>query len=306
MEYKDYYKTLGVTRSATQDDIKKAYRRLARKYHPDVSKESNAEERFKAINEAHEVLGDAEKRKLYDQLGKNWKSGQDFRPPPGFNEGFSGNFRSDGVNFRTEFGDGAAFSDFFESIFGGGRTQSSRKGFRSRGADQTTAIEIDLERAALGGSVAVRLSNGKTLDVKIPAGVSQGQRIRLAGQGASGLGGGPSGDLFLEIHVRPHRWFRLEGRDIYLDLPIAPWEAALGASIKVPTLTGFVEMKIPPSSQSGQRLRLKGKGLPGSQPGDQYLILQIHTPPVSNDKARALYAQMRDEFAFNPRSTFGG
>ncbi len=304
MEYKDYYKTLGVSRHASQDEIKKIYRRLARKFHPDVSKEANAEERFKAVNEAYEVLGDPEKRKLYDQLGSNWKAGQEFRHPPGFDPSGMGGFRSNSSHFKTEFGDGAAFSDFFESLFGGGRTHSSRSGFRAKGADQTSTIEIDLQHAALGGPISVRLASGKTLEVKIPPGVSQGQRIRLAGQGAPGLGGGPGGDLYLEIKIRPHRYFRLEGRDIYLDLPITPWEAALGSSVQVPTLSGTVEMKIPAGAQSGNRLRLKGKGLPGTPPGDQYLVLQIHTPPAQTATQREFYERMRKDMAFNPRHQF--
>ncbi|ACL74028.1 DnaJ C-terminal domain-containing protein [Thioalkalivibrio sulfidiphilus] len=313
MEYKDYYKLLGVSRTASQDEIKKTYRKLARKYHPDVSKEPNAEERFKEINEAYEVLGDADKRRAYDDLGANWKSGQDFRPPPGWEDIFSGGFRGAGPGAGRAgpgFGGGeAGFSDFFESLFGGGARRAGGRrpggGFQARGADQTARIEITLEQAAHGGSMPVQLGNGRKLQVKIPAGVTEGQRIRLAGQGGPGAGGGPSGDLFLEVAIRPHPWFRVEGRDLHLDLPVTPWEAALGATVNVPTLGGRVELKIPPGSQSGRRLRLKGKGLAGKPPGDQYVTLQIHTPPAGSEAARKFYERMQKEMPFDPRAHLG-
>ncbi|MDD3517022.1 MAG: DnaJ C-terminal domain-containing protein [Chromatiales bacterium] len=299
MEYKDYYKLLGVERGADADAIKKAYRKLARKYHPDVSKERNAEERFKEINEAYEVLSDPEKRRMYDQLGGNWRAGQEFRPPPGWEDAFAGT-------------DGAAngFSDFFESLFGGGfrrgaRPGASGGGVRRRGADQHARLEIDLELAVGGGSESVRLANGRTLQVKIPAGVTDGQKIRLTGQGGAGAGGGPSGDLYLEIGIRPHPHFKLDGRDLLLNLPITPWEAALGATVTVPTMGGKVDLKIPAGSQSGRKLRLKGRGLPGATPGDQYVVLQIATPPAQTDKAREFYERMRREFSFDPRAHLG-
>jgi curved DNA-binding protein len=304
MEYKDYYKLLGVSRGASQDEIKKAYRKLARKYHPDVSKEPNAEERFKEINEAYEVLGDAQKRRAYDDLGANWRSGEDFRPPPGWEDIFGG--VRGGARAAPGFGEEGGFSDFFETLFGGGfrRAPGGRGGggFQARGADQAARIEITLEQAAHGGSMSVQLGSGRKLQVKIPAGVTEGQRIRLAGQGGPGVGGGPSGDLFLEVAIRPHARFRVEGRDIHLDLPVTPWEAALGATVNVPTLAGRVELKIPSGSRSGRRLRLKGRGLPGHPPGDQYVILQIVTPPADTPQARSFYERMQKELPFDPRA----
>jgi curved DNA-binding protein len=303
MEYKDYYKLLGVSRGASQDEIKKAYRKLARKYHPDVSKEPNAEERFKEVNEAYEVLGDVEKRRAYDDLGGNWRSGQDFRPPPGWEDIFGG--VRGGGRAAPGFGEEGGFSDFFETLFGGGRRAGGGRtggGFQARGADQAARIEITLEQAAHGGSMSVQLGSGRKLQVKIPAGVTEGQRIRLAGQGGPGVGGGPSGDLFLEVAIRPHPRFRVEGRDIQLDLPVTPWEAALGATVNVPTLGGRVELKIPPGSQSGRRLRLKGRGMPGQPPGDQYVILQIVTPPADTPQARSFYERMQKELPFDPRA----
>ncbi|MCG5534893.1 DnaJ C-terminal domain-containing protein [Ectothiorhodospira mobilis] len=312
MEYKDYYKVLGVERSASQDEIKKAYRRLARKYHPDVSKEPDAEARFKEVNEAYEVLGDAEKRKAYDQLGSSWRSGQDFRPPPDWDAWFGG--AAPGGGFRTSAGfqegfSESDFSDFFETLFGGGarrtRGHRSHRGFQAPGEDRVARIALDLERAFRGGSVSVRAGN-RNLQVKVPAGVIPGQRIRLAGQGAPGMGGAPAGDLYLEVQIKPHPHFRLEGRDIHLDLPITPWEAALGATVSVPTLQGPVEMKIPAGSGSGRRLRLKGRGMPGNPPGDQYVVLQMVTPPADTDKARRFYERMRKEMPYDPRQHLTG
>lgn len=312
MQYKDYYKILGVERSATQDDIKRAYRRLARKYHPDVSKEPDAEERFKEVNEAHEVLQDPEKRAAYDRLGANWKAGQDFTPPPGWDTGFE--FRG-GSGFS-----GSDFSDFFESLFGHGSPfgdtfQQGRggRGFRLRGEDRRAKIRIRLEDAFHGGERAIRLETPQvdagghvtlrphTLKVRLPAGISAGQQIRLAGKGSPGQGGGPAGDLYLEIEFEPHALYTIDGRDIYLDLPITPWEAALGARLAVPTLGGAVEMKIPAGARSGQKLRLKGRGLPGHPPGDQYAVLQIVTPPADNAKAKKFYEDMAKAMPFNPR-----
>lgn len=313
MEYKDYYKVLGVDRKATQADIKKAYRRLARKYHPDVSKEPDAETRFKEVSEAYEVLHDPEKRAAYDQLGSGWRQGQDFRPPPGWQ--WSGDFGQGGAA-------DSAFSDFFESLFGGGSPFGGRRGFGGghgfgarqapRGEDQEAEITVSLEEAYRGTMRTVRLQTPvvqgggqyrmepRQIRVKIPAGVTEGKRIRVAGQAAAGMGGG-SGDLFLRVRVAPHRQYRLEGRDVHLELPITPWEAALGATLKVPTLGGWIDMKIPPGSQNGKRLRLKGRGLPGRSPGDQYVTLRIVTPPADSEAARALYRRMRDELPMNPR-----
>jgi len=306
MKYQDYYRILGVDRNASQHEIKKAYRRSARKYHPDVSKEQNAEERFKELGEAYEVLKDPEKRSAYDQFGSDWKQGQEFRPPPSWNSGFS----------FTHTSDTGTFSDFFESLFGGavgGRPPPSghgfRRGFAARGPDHHAKVRVSLEDAYHGSSrnlefsEAAGLSSAKrTLQVAIPKGVTNGQRIRLAGQGGKGSGGGANGDLFLELEFIPHRIFRDEGKDIYLDLPVAPWEAALGSMIEVPTLGGKVSLKIPPGSQTDAHLRLRGRGLPGNPAGDQFVILKIVTPPADSTQSRKIYRQMRDELDFKPRT----
>jgi curved DNA-binding protein len=310
MEFKDYYKTLGLKRDATADDIKRAYRKLARKYHPDVSKEPDAEARFKEINEANEVLKDPEKRKAYDQFGANWKEGQDFRPPPGWQQ--------HGFGAGGGFAGGGDFSDFFETLFGQGRAGGGQRGgFRARGEDQLARISISLEDAFQGATHPINLnmpeqgpdgrvvSSARTLNVRIPKGVTEGQRIRLAGQGSPGFGGGPAGDLYLEVGFQPHPHFHAEQRDIFLDLPITPWEAALGRTVTVPTLGGSVELRIPAGSQSGRKLRLKGRGLPGSSPGDQYVVLKIVTPAAHTDEARAFYERMAEELPMNPRADLG-
>jgi curved DNA-binding protein len=314
MEYKDYYQIMGVARNASQDEIKRAYRQLARKYHPDVSKEADAEKRFKDIGEAYEVLKDPQKRTAYDQLGAQWKAGGGFQPPPGWdNAGFD--FRNDG------FSDGLDFGDFFESVFSrrkpdfsSARKSTRDNGFGTKGKDHRAKIHISLEDAYHGVSRAIQLqvpeqdsqgylhTQSRTLNVKIPKGISAGQQIRLAGQGAPGQGGAAHGDLYLEIQFEPHRHFRIENKDIYLDLPLTPWEAALGAKIMVPTLGGSVEMKVPPNTRAGQKMRLKGRGLPGHPPGDHYVIFQIVFPPADNERARAFYRQMADEFSFDPRA----
>jgi curved DNA-binding protein len=302
MKFRDYYQVLGVQRAAGEADIKKAYRRLARKYHPDVSKESNAEEHFKEVNEAYEVLRDPEKRKAYDQLGANWKAGQDFRPPPDWEQAFGGG----GPGFGGGGGFGGSFSEFFESLFGGGGPGAGRAGFgggfRAKGPDQQASIQVDLEELYRGTTKTVRLGSGRAVQVKIPAGLAEGQQIRLGGQGGPGAGGGPSGDLYLRVRVRPHAVFRLDGRDVLVDLPVAPWEAALGASIEVPTLAGKVEMKVPAGSRSGSRLRLKGRGLPGKPPGDQFVVIQIVTPPADSPAVRDFYERMQREIPFDPRA----
>jgi curved DNA-binding protein len=317
MDYKDYYKILGVARDASQDEIKRVYRRLARKYHPDVSKEKNAEDRFKEVQEAYEVLKDPEKRAAYDQLGSNWRSGQEFRPPPDWGKDFE---------FTTSFGgpgEDGGFSDFFSSLFGarspfGQQGGPGRRGFARSGEDHVAKIEIDLEDAFRGGTQTIELKSPqlsddgrvavkpRTLRVTIPAGVIEGQRIRLAGQGSAGIGGGPAGDLYLEIGLRPHRLLEVEGRDVTLTLPIAPWEAALGATIQTPTLAGPVDLRIPPGAKSGQRLRLKGRGLPGATPGDQYVVLKIVLPPVDTPEARAFFEKMKHELPFDPRAELAG
>lgn len=314
MEFKDYYQIMGVARDATQDEIKRAYRQLARKYHPDVSKEANAEVRFKELGEAYAVLKDLEKRAAYDQLGSNWKAGQDFRPPPDWNAGFE--FSGDGSP-----GDGAAdFSDFFESLYGhgfagGGR---ARPDFHARGEDSHAKVMIDLEDAYNGATRVITLrtpeadASGRVsmrthkLNVTIPRGVRAGQHIRLTGQGAPGMGQGKAGDLYLEVAFNPHAHFRVEQRDVFLDLPLAPWEAALGASVTVPTPNAAVDLKIPPNSKAGGKLRLKGRGIPGSTPGDFYVVLQVVLPVAESDADKALYASMAEQFkSFAPRVGLG-
>lgn len=319
MEYKDYYATLGVSRTATPEDIKRSYRKLARKYHPDVSKEPNAEEKFKDVQEAYEVLKDTKKREAYDQLGANWKSGQDFRPPPNW-QGFNGFQGGGGGGFEEA--DLGGFSDFFSNIFGGRGHQAAgrhgqRRGFQQRGRDQNAKINISLEDAFNGATRSVQLdvpevdAHGqvhhkvRTLKISIPKGVVSGQQLRLAKQGDPGIGEGSAGDLYLELEIKPHRLFTLEGKDLYLTVPITPWEAALGAKITIPTMGGAVDMKIAPGSQSGQKLRLKGRGLPSkSEPGDQYALLQIVTPPANTEAQRGFYEKMAQDLPFNPRENF--
>ena len=323
MEFHDYYKTLGVERAATADQIKTAYRRLARKYHPDVSKEKDAEARFKEVQEAYEVLKDPEKRAAYDQLGSEWKSGQQFHPPPDWGSGFEFSGRPGGAGPRRRARGGAAhdggfaredFSDFFSSLFGGGTPFS--EGVARAGRDHHARIDIDLEEAYRGTARTLELKrpelkpdgtvelNSHTVRVTIPAGVTEGQLIRLAGQGEAGAGG-HAGDLYLEVHILPHRRFTLERRDVTLTFPVAPWEAALGATVTVPTLGGDVEMHIPAGAQAGQRLRLRGRGLPGQPPGDQYVQLKVVLPPANSPEAKALYEQMRAKLNFDPRSGEG-
>jgi curved DNA-binding protein len=322
MEYRDYYQMLGVGRTATAEEVKKAYRKLARKYHPDVSKEANAEERFKQVQEAYEVLKDPEKRAAYDQLGSEWKQGQQFKPPPGWASGFE--FRGapgaergpgGGASFEFEAGDGRDFSDFFSSLFGGGAESPFAEGGRRRGGrDHHARVDIDLAEAFAGATRTLDLRRPQvskdghvelathTVRVSIPAGVVDGQLIRLAGQGESAPGGGRPGDLYLEVHLRPDRLYTLEGRDVTLTLPVAPWEAALGGSVTVPTLGGSVELRIPAGSQSGSKLRLRGRGLPGQPPGDQYVVIKVVLPAASSPQARALYEQMQRDLAFDPRA----
>jgi curved DNA-binding protein len=324
MEFKDYYTIMGVDRDATQDEIKRAYRKLARKYHPDVSKESDAEARFKEVGEAYEVLKDPEKRAAYDQLGANWKAGQDFNPPPGWEQGFE--FHGGGFTGA----DAEQFSDFFESLFGrgsmgggmgggmGGRySRQAYHDFHARGDDTYASVQIDLEDAYKGATRSLTLKHtelgadgrphvkDRTLNVRIPKGVRQGQHIRLAKQGSPGIGQGEAGDLYLEIEFKPHPFYKVEGKDVYLDLPVTPWEAALGASIKVPTPTGPVDMKIPANTAAGRKLRLKGRGIPSTQPGDLYVILQISLPKADTDSARQAYEALKKATEFNPRTHLG-
>ncbi len=317
MEYKDYYKIMGVDKKATQEEIKRAYRKLARKYHPDVSKEQNAEEKFKEVGEAYEVLKDPEKRAAYDQIGSNWQHGQKFTPPPNWNTGFE----FSGGGFTD--GNAADFSEFFESLFGRRRTYGApgATGFDSffhvQGNDRHAKILINLEDAYHGGTRSLSLkipetdASGhvytklRTLKVKIPKGIIAGQRIRLAGQGSPSLGQGKSGDLYLEIEFNKHPFLSAQGRDIYLELPITPWEAALGTNLLVPTLGGKVELKIPSNSQAGQKLRLKKRGLPGPTPGDQFVVLRIVTPPADSSEAKQLYQKMARTMPMNPREKLG-
>jgi curved DNA-binding protein len=311
MEFRDYYEVMGVARDATQDEVKRAYRKLARKYHPDVSTDPNAEDQFKEVGEAYEVLKDPEKRVSYDQLGADWKRGQDFRPPPDWKEGFEYSGEGDG-----DFGR-ANFSDFFESLFGQGQPGGDRHAgqqLHRRGEDRHARVTIDFRDSYTGVQRQIALhvpqvtedghvvTQEKTLNIKIPQGILDGQKIRLAGQGASGLGEGKSGDLFLDIEFRPDKHYWVEGADVYLNLPVTPWEAALGATVTVPIPSGNVDLKIPADSGQGSKLRLKGKGIPAKQPGNFYVVLDVHLPPADNDAARELYKKMSQEMAFNPRA----
>ncbi|MCU0964670.1 MAG: DnaJ domain-containing protein [Burkholderiaceae bacterium] len=309
MKFKDYYQTLGVPREASADDIKHAYRRLARKYHPDLNKEPEAEARFKELGEAYEVLKDPEKRAAYDDVGKRWQPGAE-QPPPGWDSGYE---------FRGGDAGGGGFgehSDFFEALFGRRGAQAHRRA-PPRAQDHHAKVLIDLVDAYRGAQRGIRLQvptldaqrqlvlSERTLDVAIPAGVREGQHLRLAGQGAPGFDGAPAGDLYLEIHFRPHPLYRVDGRDVYLDLPVAPWEAALGADVEVPLPDGSVKMSIPAGSGQGRRLRLKGKGIPGKTPGDLYVVLQITMPPPGNDAQRQAWAELSRLAAFNPRADMG-
>lgn len=305
MKYQDYYQILGVSRDADSSDIKKAYRKLARRYHPDVNKDADAEEKFKQVNEAYEVLKDADKRQAYDRFGADWKHGQQF-DGAGFGGFGGGNYTGGGFSS----GD---FSDFFESIFGGGFQQQQGSPFQQpkrRGADQQLKLDVSLEEAFSGGTKTIQFakSNGsgemKKLKINIPSGVNNGQKIRLAKQGQPSANGGEPGDLYLEMNILPHKLFRLEDKDVVLRLPITPWEAAEGARLKVPTLSGEVELTIKPGMQSGQKMRLKGKGMPRSnaQAGDQFVEIMIQTPPAIDDESRQFYADMKARFDFNPRS----
>ena len=299
MEYKDYYKILGVERNASDEDIKKSYRRLARKYHPDVSKEPDAESRFKEIGEAYEVLKDPQKRQSYDQLGANWKAGEQFRPPPGWESSGFGGFGGHAGGFNNASG----FSDFFESVFGGGfGGHAGGHGFQQAGQDQNAAIKVSVQDAYHGANKTIRLQNGKSLQIKIPAGVTTGKKIRLAGQGSAGFNGGPNGDLYLEVTVESDARYEIQGKDIYVDVNIAPWEAALGEKVLLQTLDGQVEIKIPANSKSGRKMRLAGKGLPGSPAGDLYVRLLIVSPPANTADEKTFYENMRETFNFDPRA----
>jgi len=296
VEFKDYYQTLGVAREAAADEIRKAFRKLARKYHPDVSKEPDAEARMKEVNEAYAVLSDPEKRAAYDQLGRNYRPGEEFRPPPDWDAGFE---------FSHHDFQGADFSDFFAELFG-------RMGARGHGEDHYAKVLLDVEDAFLGAARQISLRVPKvdagrrvaletrTLSVKIPAGVREGQLIRLAGQGAAGAG--KPGDLLLEVHFKPHPRYRIDGRDLHVDLPVAPWEAALGAVLRVAVPGGALNVRIPAGAQSGRVLRVRGKGIPAAPPGDLLLTLRVVLPSAETPKARELYEQMARDLAFDPRA----
>ncbi len=314
MEFKDYYKILGVERSATQDEIKRAYRKLARKFHPDINKDPSAESQFKEVGEAYEALGDAEKRAAYDQLGKDWRPGQEFKPPPDWDTGFE----FSGAGRERAHGD---FSDFFDTIFGGVRGSqhpgAGRAEFHARGEDHHAKILIDLRDALEGAARSISLRvpevdpaghvvlRDKTLSVQIPKGVIEGQTIRLKGQGTPGTGRLPAGDLYLEVRLKPDALYRPVGKDLYLELPIAPWEAALGASVKMPTPSGPIMIKIPAGSTHGRELRIRGRGIPAAEPGDLYAVLKIVLPPADSEKARKIYQDMANELSFDPRAKFG-
>jgi curved DNA-binding protein len=311
VEFKDYYKVMGVARDATDAQIKQAYRKLARKYHPDVSKEKDAEARFKEVGEAYEVLKSPEKRAAYDQLGKDYRPGQDFRPPPNWDSGFEFSGAGQGDS---------SYSDFFDSLFGAqgragrGRGAGTHPG---RGEDHHAKVLLDLQASLNGGSRSFTLrmpeidaegrlvSKERTLNVQVPKGILAGQQIRLAGQGERAPGSGTPGDLYIEVEFQPDPLYRVDGRDLYLELPVAPWEASLGATVKTPTPSGNVELKIPSGSHAGSKLRLKGRGIPATPPGDFYVVLQIALPPANDEKAKAAYAALAAALPFNPRASLG-
>ncbi|QJD91981.1 DnaJ domain-containing protein [Duganella dendranthematis] len=316
MEYKDYYQTLGVAKTASEDEIKKAYRKLVRKYHPDVSKESDAQAKTQEINEAYGVLGDAEKRSAYDELGRGhqYRAGQEFRPPPDWGRGFGGG-GAGGPGGAGQGGFGGVDSDFFSDLFanfGGGGGGRRRQQAPQRGEDSHATLTIDLSDSYQGATRTISLmvaerdaqdrivTRERNLSVNIPKGVTAGQQLRLSGQGQPGAAG--PGDLYLEIQFRADARYRLDGRDVYQTVPVAPWELALGGEIEVTTPSGKVNVTVPAASQSGRKLRLRARGLPGKEAGDLYLLLEVVLPPATSDKARELYQTMARELAFNPRA----
>lgn len=315
MEYKDYYKTLGVARGASQDEIKRAYRKLVRKYHPDVntgSEAAEAEQKFKDVGEAYEVLQDPEKRAAYDRLGADWKEGQSFRPPPDWDEGFE----LSGGGYTEA--DPDQFGAFFEELFArrgrAGPDMRAERQFHASGQDHHAKISIDLETASKGGSMDVALRkpeldasghvvlNERTIRVTIPKGVTDGQHIRLTGQGSPGLGKGGAGDLYLEVAIKEAPGIRVEGRDVFMDLPLTPWEAALGARVGFETPGGMVELSVPKHTQSGKKLRLKGRAIPGKPPGNLIAVAKIVIPPTETAKGREIYEEMAREMDYDPRA----
>lgn len=323
VKYRDYYEILGIKREASQDEVQRAYRKLARKFHPDVNKAADAEDKFKEINEAYEVLKDPEKRKMYDQLGPNWRSGQDFRPPPGWDVRYDFGQGGRAGDFQWG-GAGGGFSDFFESLFGSGGFRQAQGGpggfnrgtvWRQAGADQETTIRISLDEAFRGGAKPIVLQSQavnpkgqieveeRRYDVKIPAGILPGQKIRLSGQGGEGTGGGPRGDLYLKVEIDPHPLFTLKGRDLYVEVPVSPWEAVLGAEVEMPTPSGNVSLKIPAGTQNGRKLRLRAKGMPNPRgnAGDLYATVSVKVPTSPSQRERELFEELRRESGFNPR-----
>ncbi|MCB1506923.1 MAG: DnaJ domain-containing protein [Hyphomicrobiaceae bacterium] len=318
MNFKDYYKVLGVERSATQDEIKRVYRKLARQFHPDINKDAGAEDRFKEIGEAYEVLGDAEKRAAYDDIGQGFEAGQEFRPPPNWDAGFESTGAEPG-------GEAHDYSEFFETLFRRAQQQRAderwtRPGgaeFHARGEDHHARIYVDLRDAFEGGKRNVSLrapevdADGhvrvreRTLAITLPKGLEEGKSIRLKGQGSPGHGKLPAGDLYLEIYYNPDPLYRLSGKDVYFDLPVTPWEAALGASIKAPTPSGPIMLKVPPGSFNGRELRIKGRGLPSKEPGDLFAVLQIVLPAADTEAAKEAYREMERKLAFDPRAKLG-
>ena len=308
MKYKDYYSILGVERGASADDIKKAYRKLAHQYHPDVSKDPQGEEKFKEVAEAYETLKNPEKRAAYDQLGTH-RPGEDFQPPPDW----GGQFRDSGYSF-----DEADLADLFASLSGRHRGGSGGGQFRMAGEDYEVTAHISLEDAYRGTEVELNLSvpepdeKGqlrrvpRTFKVRIPKGAADGQRLRLAGRGGKGLNGGRDGDLYINVALHPHPLFRVSGHDLYLDLPLAPWEAVLGASVEVPTLGGAVRLKVPPNTAAGKHLRLTGRGMPkpGGTSGDLFAIAQVAVPTAASERERDLFRQLAESSTFNPRGFF--
>jgi curved DNA-binding protein len=288
MQYRDYYEILGVARGADADEVKRAYRKLARKFHPDVSKEKNAEEKFKEVQEAYEVLRDGDKRAAYDQLGRDFRNGQQFRPPPDWSQRF-------GSSGGQRFSDLNGFSDFFSSLFGG-------SGFSAGNSGQTDSdaghLDVTVEEAFAGTKRRVTLNEQgrqRQVDVQIPAGVTEGQPLRIPGAGGRN-------SLIFRIRLRPHHLYEVVGKDVHIELPLAPWEAALGAKVAVPTLGGTVELTVPARAQSGQKLRLRARGLPGSPPGDQMVTIKLVTPAAQSAAEKAAYERMKRDFKFDPRA----